>query len=211
MICATKRGIVYVYKTSQNHQTICAMHSFLGTLLIASILPSSGELMAQNAFAFTVSVVGSTSGPIDGGNVQKGRERTIIGYSLSHEMNSPRDAAGMATGKLQYKPVTLTLDTDKAAPLLMSAMSRNESLSTVTIKCYEAGGSGAEVNYYTMTLTNASISNIQTAMGPGRSNPQFPTSDMPSGTFSTDLLKVSFVYQSMTVVYAGGPTFTGQQ
>ena len=76
---------------------------------------------------------------------------------------------------------------------------------------YESQGTGTEVNFYTMTLTNASITNIQTAMGPGRTNPQFPTSDMAAGTFSTDLVKVTFVYQTMTVAYTGGPTFSGGQ
>lgn len=184
--------------------------------LFAAYYLIPNDVCSQASLNFYVSVVGATQGPIDGSNVQKGRERTIVGYSLNHEATTPRDASGVATGKGQLKAITLVLDLDRATPLLLNAWSRNETLSSVTIKCYEAGStSGTESNEYTITLNNAAISSIQTAIGPGRSNPQFPTSDTPSGTSVSDLVKVSLVYQGINISYndlaKGTPitTFTG--
>lgn len=134
------------------------------------------------------------------------------GFALSHELNSPRDGStGLASGKRQHKALTMVLDMDKALPGLMSAWSLNDNIPTVIIKCYEVpsgatlgSAAGSEVNYMTIKLTNAAVSNIQVAVGPGKPNSQFATADMPSGTSSSDLMKISLVYQKIEVSYGSG-------
>lgn len=176
-------------------------------LLACAVLLPAMQLCAQ-AFPFYVTFSPTASGQVlEGGVVTKGKEKTVQGFALSHELNSPRDAAtGAATGKRQHKALTMVLDMDKCLPGLMSAWSRNDNIPSVTIKCYEVapGGTGTEANYMTIKLTNASVSNVQMGVGPGKPNSQFTTADMPTGTLSADLMKISLVYQKIEVTYGSG-------
>jgi len=54
--------------------------------------------------------------------------------ALSHSVTSPRDAAsGLATGKRQHKPMTITKELDKSSPQLFSLVV-TEAGSSVTIQ-----------------------------------------------------------------------------
>src|SRR5262249_40982832 len=78
---------------------------------------------------------------------------TII--AVSHEIVSPRDSAtGLATGKRQHKPFTITKEIDKATPPLYRPTFTNQTLPTVTISLNDANGK-AEA---TVKLTNAQVS-----------------------------------------------------
>jgi type VI secretion system secreted protein Hcp len=73
---------------------------------------------------------------------------------VSHEIISPRDAAtGLATGKRQHQPITITKQFDKTSPLLLNALVTNENLTSVLIGLLRNGQQIA-----TIKLTNASVS-----------------------------------------------------
>ncbi|MCY7421447.1 MAG: type VI secretion system tube protein Hcp [Chitinophagaceae bacterium] len=102
-------------------------------------------------------------GQIKGSVIQKGKEGWIAVYGFHHEIVSPREvASGLATGKRQHKPLTITKEIDKSTPLLYQALVNNESFSEVALRFFasdtKGAGKGAEI--YTIKLTNANISSI---------------------------------------------------
>lgn len=123
--------------------------------------------MALNAY---LSLKGQKQGDIKGSVIQKGREGKIMVIAVSHEIISPRDAAsGQASGKRQYKPIVITKPVDKSSPVLISALINNENITNWELQFFapktkSAAGAGAEVNHYTIKLTNARITAITTIM-----------------------------------------------
>lgn len=118
--------------------------------------------MALNAY---LTLTGETQGQIKGSVTQAGREDSIMVVGFSHEIDSPRDAAsGLPTGKRQHRPLLITKEIDKATPLLMSALAQNENITELKIKFWRPSASGKEEQYFTVELTNASISNISQEM-----------------------------------------------
>lgn len=83
--------------------------------------------------------------------------------ALSHSIKSPRDAAsGLATGKRQHKPMTITQQLDKSSPQLFSLVV-TEPGSSVTIQPQvvaaevaapvSSGGGKGKVNVQDMSMT----------------------------------------------------------
>lgn len=69
------------------------------------------------------------------------------------ETSSPRDAAsGMATGKRQHKPITITKPIDKASPKLAKALANSIPLTNVQI----------EVDGHVTVLKKAHVTSIET-------------------------------------------------
>lgn len=139
-------------------------------------------------------------GDIKGSVTQKGRDGWIICQQFDHEIVSPRDVqTGLATGKRQHKPLRIVKYFDKSTPLLYNVLCSNESLPEVEIKFFsipKAGKSaGAEVNYFTIQLTNANISNIR-AYVPNALAPQ-------NGPYS-DMEEISFTYQKIVWTFTDG-------
>ena len=153
--------------------------------------------MALNAY---LEVTGQTQGKIAGSVTMAGRENTIAVYGWSHEIVSPRDAAsGLPTGKRQHSPFTITKPLDKASVGLVAALANNETLTNVTLRAWRPTATGREQQYYTVTLTNANVSQIQSEM----LNNQYP-----------DNMKhevrehISFTYQKISCTWVeGGITF----
>jgi len=73
-------------------------------------------------------VVGTKQGEIRGSVTQKGREGRIAVIAMSHEFLSPRDAStGMAAGKRQHKPLSITKEIDRASTGLRTMLIGNEA------------------------------------------------------------------------------------
>jgi type VI secretion system secreted protein Hcp len=86
----------------------------------------------------------------------------IIGRALSYEVKSPRDAAtGQASGKRQYSPITITKEWGACSPQLFQALVTNEVLESVVLEFVRSGPDGKKIVVYTITLTNASVSNLK--------------------------------------------------
>jgi type VI secretion system secreted protein Hcp len=122
-----------------------------------------GHNVRQRGGLYTyLTLKGQKQGSIKGSVIQKGREGTIQVSYLQQKRVSPRDpASGMATGKIQHEPLVFRKTVDKSSPLLQSAMSSNENLTSAIFKFYQASTStGAEANHFNIELTNASIASI---------------------------------------------------
>jgi len=139
---------------------------------------ASGGGGAGQSVIGTISITGAKQGAFTGAPFN------IEGFT--HEITSPRDAAsGLATGKRQHKPFTVTAEVGIAAPQLMTAIVTNENLPTVTISLYKAGTTTVGT---TITLTNASVSNFA-----NNCNAAFPNCET-----------ASFTYQKITWTWVDG-------
>ncbi len=136
----------------------------VATALLLSVLPADAALMA---YAY---IKGQKSGQIKGSITQKGREDSIGIIAYEHQVQSPRDAAsGQATGRRQHGVFKITKELDRSTPLLYSAWVNNENLPEVVFKFWTpqmkgGAGVGAEVQHYTVKLTNARIVEVRSTM-----------------------------------------------
>ena len=123
--------------------------------------------MALNAY---LKLKGQKSGEIKGSVTQKGRENKIMVIAVSHEIISPRDAAsGLPTGKRMHKPFVITKELDKSSPLLYNMLTMNENIPEWELQFWTpqlkaVGGTGTEIQHYTIKLTNANIASINFRM-----------------------------------------------
>jgi type VI secretion system secreted protein Hcp len=141
-------------------------------------------------------LTGQKSGKIQGSVTQKGREGTIAVIAASHGIRSPRDvASGLPTGKRQHEPLTITKELDRSTPILRSALVNNENLTQAELLFYRADRLGAETQYFTIRLTNASIAEIEMAM-PNNKHPDL----MALETFED----VTFTYQKIEWTWVDG-------
>jgi type VI secretion system secreted protein Hcp len=137
------------------------------------------------------SIITGRDGPITG----EGREGSVMVLGFEHEIVSPRDpASGQATGRRQHKPVRIVKPIDKSSPLLYRALATNEVLPTVEFRFRRPTDKGAAV-YYTVTLTNASISSVRQWK---------PNTRDLSADRAGDLEEVSFIYRTITWRYEDG-------
>ena len=149
--------------------------------------------MALNAY---LRLEGEVQGAIQGSVTQAGREDLIMVYALHHEIKSPRDAAsGLPTGKRQHGALTIVAAVDKSTPLLLNALVRNENITEFELKCYNPNARGQEENYYTIQLTNASVSNLEQEM----------LNNKYEENMKHELrMKVSFCYQKIEWTFVDG-------
>ena len=113
---------------------------------------------ADAADPFRMVVTGQSTGDIQG----EGPEGSIEGLAYQHEIVSPRDAAsGLPTGRRQHKPFTIVKPIDKATPLLHKLLTTNENSQVTLIFYRRSPQTGAQEQYYTITLTNASVVSIR--------------------------------------------------
>ena len=154
--------------------------------------------MALNAY---LRLVGEKSGEIEGSVTQKGREGKILVIAFTHEVTSPRDTTtGLATGRRQHGPLVITKEVDRATPPLHAAQASNESfkaweLELWTPRLVGAGGTGGEVQYFTIKLTEASIASFRTEM------PNTKHADlMKLNTFE----EIAFTYQKIEWIWTDG-------
>ena len=137
-------------------------------------------------------------GQIKGSVTQKGREGWILVYGFHHEIVSPRDAAsGLATGKRQHKPLSITKEIDKSTPLFYQAFVNNENFSEVILRFFTSDlkNAGKELQNYTIKLINANIISIVDDMANNKiaENAKLPLLQM-----------ISFTYQKIEWTWTDG-------
>ena len=154
--------------------------------------------MALNAY---LRLVGEKSGEIRGSVTQKGREGKILVTAASHNVITPRDAAsGQATGKRQHQPFVITKPVDRASVPLHQVQAANENLREWELQFWTpqlkaSTGAGAEVQHFTVKLTNASIASI--AM-------QMPNTTSPDLARLETFEEVAFTYQAIEWTWTDG-------
>ena len=154
-----------------------------------------------------MSVEGTTQGPITQGafteasvgNIwQEGHEDEVLVQAFEHNVIIPRDPqSGQPTGQRIHQPLTTTKIFDKASPLLFNALCTGEVLTKVEIKWYRTSTSGTQEHYYTITLEDALVVDIQDCM---------PNCQDPSNASFTHLQKVSFSYRRITWTHEAAGT-----
>ncbi len=147
---------------------------------------------AKAADPIRMTVAGQSTGAIQG----EGPDGTIEALAFQHEIVSPRDAAsGLPTGRRQHKPLTIVKPIDKSTPLLHKLLTNNEN-TQVTLDFYRKNPqTGAQEKYYTITLTNASVSSIRDWK---------PNTRDLSADRAGDLQEISFTYQRIAWTYTKG-------
>ena len=66
-----------------------------------------------------MNLTGEKQGNIDGSCDMKGREKTILVYSMNHDIHIPRDPqSGLASGKRIHGPLSIVKEDDKSSPKL---------------------------------------------------------------------------------------------
>jgi type VI secretion system secreted protein Hcp len=154
--------------------------------------------VALNAY---LKLVGQKSGEIKGSVTQKGREGKIAVIAASHDIVTPRDAAsGLPTGHRMHKPFVITKEVDRATVGLHQLQTDNENLREWELEFWTpqlraSTGVGAEVQYFTITLTNASVSEINMQM-PNNKHPDL----MKLDTFE----EVAFNYETIEWTWNDG-------
>ena len=166
-------------------------------LLIGVSLFTSLIVSAQTVIAY-VTVTAATAGKLKGGAVSKGNEGKIECTGFRYSVSSAHDpATGQLTGRRTQQPVTIIKQFDSSTPQLLQALYTNEVLKTIVIEFYKRSPTGTEVLFYTVTLTNATISSIvQTG---GTASDKASTTGVPSE-------EVSFVFQKMEITNVEGKT-----
>jgi type VI secretion system secreted protein Hcp len=135
-------------------------------------------------------------GVIKGSVTQKGREDKIMVIAVSHDVVSPRDAAsGLPTGKRQHKPYVITKEIDKASPVLYTVLCGNENITEWQLQYWKPSPTGAEVQYYTVKLTNANIASIHHKM--------LNMKDVNLARFET-MEEVAFTYEKIEWTWMDG-------
>ena len=127
-------------------------NTLVASFLSAALLVSASGHAALSSY---LTLVGSRSGAIKGGAVQRGREEKIPVIAVEHELRN--DGSGKKHGLF-----TITKELDKSSPLLWKALASGEKMATFDLQFYAprvspAGGAGAEVQTYTVTLTGARL------------------------------------------------------
>lgn len=154
--------------------------------------------MALNAY---LTLAGQKTGEIQGSVTQKGREGKIMVIAATHDIVTPRDpASGLPTGKRMHKPFVITKEVDRASVALHQLQRDNENLRQWELDFWTpqiraATGVGAEVQYFTITLTNASVAEVTMQM-PNNKHPDL----MKLNTFED----VAFSYESITWTWNDG-------
>ena len=112
----------------------------------------------------TMKVTGHKTGVFKGEDTARAKDAVnlinVTGYQ--YELTSPRDpASGLPTGKRMHKPLTISHEMGGSSPQFLNALATNESLDSVVINFFRIDRSGRDVNYYRVTLTNGSVSDVK--------------------------------------------------
>lgn len=159
------------------------------------------NLRLRGGLLINLYMKGQKYGDIKGSVTQKGREGSISVQYLQQKRVSPRDAAsGLPTGKIQHEPIVFRKTIDKSTPILLNVMSTNENLTNATFKFWKPSVTGAETQYFTIDLLNASIASYDL----------YHPDSMDSGasTATAELEEISLTYEriSWTWLESGGST-----
>jgi type VI secretion system secreted protein Hcp len=145
---------------------------------------------------FYVAIEGKQQGQFKGDNKRRERKDAIVGLSFSYEIRSPSDpATGLASGKRQHSPVTITKEWGAATPQLFQALVENESLRTVVCEFVRATEEGREEIYQTVKLSNARVSAIRQYTGA-----------VSGAAERTELEDVSFTFARIEISNVPGKT-----
>lgn len=118
-----------------------------------------------------------------------------LDLDYSAELTMDR-GTGMATGAVQQFPVTITKRLGAASPQLFQALTTNEVLKQVDLSFVRTRPDGASEVYYTITLKNASLTQLRL----------FRSTGLPGQLTAGEYEQCSFRFQTITVKNLVGNT-----
>jgi len=120
------------------------------------------------AYEFYVTTTGTTQNAFKGESTRTAHKAKAPCISFEYAVQSPRDqATGMASGKRQHKPIVITKEIGASTPQFFQACVTNEVLTSVLFEFVHTTDKGAEEVYYTIKLTNATVSSVRQFTGEG--------------------------------------------
>jgi type VI secretion system secreted protein Hcp len=125
---------------------------------------------------------------IEGEAMAKGHEKWIELESFSwgaSQGSSAGQGGGSGTGKVAIKPMNFAMKANKASPKLFLACASGEHIKKAVLVCRKAGKD--QQPYYTITLSDVTVSNYQAGGSTGHVIPM----DQHSLSFS----KIEFEYK----------------
>jgi len=112
----------------------------------------------------TLAVTGQREGAFKGDDFATAKNSVglinVLGYS-SEIMSTGGSTTGAGAGKRTWKPLIVTHLMGGSTPEFLGAAATNENLKSVVINFYHADNRGQEINYYRVTLTNATVSDVR--------------------------------------------------
>ncbi len=123
-----------------------------------------------------------------GSSEKQGREDSNDIFAMEHKIFQPFDpATGRPSSAIMHNPMTVVKVIDKSTPGLHKALVTGQNLSEVNLRWYRIDPTNqVETEYFTITLSNARIVNMETFM---------PMSFLPKNESFRHMEKVSFVYE----------------
>jgi type VI secretion system secreted protein Hcp len=150
--------------------------------MLALSLPAAGSLYAQ-----------ANIGNIDIEGSRLKIKTPIVGFQTSIQGNVD-ERTGMATGRRQHTPITITRVVDGSSPLLQQAAATGEVLKEVTIQLDKP--SAHRNSYLQIKLTNVLVSGISLIGGIGNGS--------GPGSYGDPVEQISLVYANIQYVYSDG-------
>lgn len=123
-----------------------------------------------------------------------GRENEIECIALGLGVATAREkGSGMATGRRQWKPITLRKRVNKASPLIMKALCNNEVIEA-TFRFFRPNpaGDGTTEHYLTIELGEARIASVDTEQ---------PDCLDPTSSEAPMIENVGIVFHTITMTY----------
>ena len=133
---------------------------------------------------------GANSEDSVGNDFQEEHEDEFLVQSFEHKIIVPTNPqSGQPSGQRVHQGLIVTKVFDKCSPLLYTALTTGERLSECEIKWYRTTSEGQEEHYFTHTLEDAVIVEIEAVM---------PDAQDPAFAHQTHMEKISFRYRKIT-------------
>jgi len=114
---------------------------------------------------FIIELTSKSSGKIKGSSQMYGQNDVILAYSFEYRVHvssdQPEDGG---TGMRFHDPLTICKEIDKSSPALYQHLTEGDLLSEVIIRFYKSDPWGKEVNYHTIVLEDAIVTDISPEM-----------------------------------------------
>ncbi|MBE0404843.1 Hcp [Halomonas citrativorans] len=145
-----------------------------------------------------ISIEGQTQGNITAGaftpdsvgNIYvEGHEDEMLVQEFKHVVTVPTDPqSGQPSGQRAHKPFVFTVALNKSVPLMYNALASGEMLPNVALKWYRTSVEGKQEHFFTTSLTDATIVDINLRMPHAQ--------DINKSEF-TQLMDVSLAYRKI--------------
>ncbi len=159
-------------------------------LFIAALFLLQSFTLAYANRAY-IKIVGTKQGVFMGDDT-KPNMTLIKGFTFGGSNSKPTPSGTTVGGKKILNPVTITKEFGSCSPQLYAAFSTNELLKNVTIELYRPNDIGEYYLERTITLTNATIINIEDVY------------DEYQGNLNRE--SVTFAFQRIRIVHAKSGT-----